>query len=56
MVLIDEHTKQCVAHHVAQRIAYCLREMKAVRQIGKQGNALLYRRCGRAARRGEHAA
>ena len=29
--------------HVAQRIAYCLRKMKAVEQIGKQGNALFYR-------------
>jgi hypothetical protein len=26
----------------AQRIAYCLREMKAVRVVGKQGNAILY--------------
>ncbi len=29
--------------HRAQRIAYCLRKMGAARQIGKQGNALLYR-------------
>lgn len=28
--------------HVAQRIAYCLRETGAVRQIGKQGNSHLY--------------
>ena len=27
----------------AQCIAYCLREMKAIEQVGKQGNALLYR-------------
>ena len=27
---------------IAQRMAYCLREMAAVRQVGKQGNALLY--------------
>ena len=27
---------------VAQRIAYCLREMGAVREMGKQGNARLY--------------
>lgn len=27
----------------AQRIAYCLREMKAIDRIGKQGNAILYR-------------
>jgi hypothetical protein len=26
----------------AQRIAYCLRQMKAVRIVGKQGNAILY--------------
>ncbi len=32
-----------ISRHVAQRVAYCLREMKAVRQIGKQGNTLLYR-------------
>jgi hypothetical protein len=33
----------------AQRIAYCLREMKAIDQIGKQGNAWLYRDRRRAA-------
>ncbi len=27
---------------VAQRMAYCFREMAVVRQVGKQGNALLY--------------
>lgn len=27
---------------IAQRMAYCFREMAAVRQVGKQGNALLY--------------
>jgi hypothetical protein len=32
-----------IGRTVAQRIAYCLREMKAVEQVGKQGNALLYR-------------
>jgi hypothetical protein len=42
------HTGTLSAHcgvqrHVAQRIAYCLREMKAVEQVGKQGNTLLYR-------------
>jgi signal recognition particle subunit SEC65 len=31
-----------IHRHIAQRIAYCLREMQAVEQIGKQGNALLY--------------
>lgn len=29
---------------VAQRMAYCFREMDAIRQVGKQGNALLYER------------
>jgi hypothetical protein len=33
----------------AQRIAYCLREMKAVRVVGKQGNAILYAKTPRAA-------
>ncbi|MCA9258182.1 MAG: hypothetical protein KDA61_03225 [Planctomycetales bacterium] len=33
--------------HIAQRIAYCLRETGAIQLVGKQGNALLYRR-GRA--------
>jgi len=32
-----------VARHVAQRIAYCLREMRAIEPIGKQGNAIVYR-------------
>ncbi len=27
---------------IAQRMAYCFREMDAIRQVGKQGNALLY--------------
>ncbi|HET6880788.1 MAG TPA: hypothetical protein VFI31_11575 [Pirellulales bacterium] len=31
-----------VARHVAQRIAYCLRETGAVRQVGKSGNARIY--------------
>jgi hypothetical protein len=31
-----------VSRQVAQRIAYCLRQMGAVRTIGKRGNALLY--------------
>lgn len=31
-----------VRRHVAQRIAYCLRQMGAVRTTGKRGNALLY--------------
>lgn len=29
--------------HIAQRAAYCFREMGAVRQIGKRGNAVVYR-------------
>ncbi len=32
-----------IGRHVAQRIAYCLREMQAIEQTGKQGNALVYR-------------
>ncbi|MHB8899107.1 MAG: hypothetical protein ACYC6Y_10210, partial [Thermoguttaceae bacterium] len=28
---------------VAQRVAYCFRNMGAVTEVGKQGNALLYR-------------
>ena len=32
-----------VARWVAQRIAYCLRQTGAVRQVGKDGNAALYR-------------
>ncbi|MEX0676903.1 MAG: hypothetical protein WD063_07495 [Pirellulales bacterium] len=32
-----------VDRHAAQRIAYCLREMRAVEPVGKQGNTLLYR-------------
>ena len=38
-----------VGRHVAQRIAYCLRETGAIQVVGKQGNALLYRRRKRAA-------
>lgn len=33
-----------VSRWFAQRIAYCLRETGATRQVGKQGNARLYRR------------
>lgn len=32
-----------VRRWIAQRIAYCLRETKAVEPCGKQGNAILYR-------------
>jgi len=31
-----------VERWIAQRIAYCFRQMGAIRQVGKQGNALLY--------------
>jgi hypothetical protein len=31
-----------VPRHVAQRIAYCLRETGAARQVGKTGNSLIY--------------
>jgi hypothetical protein len=34
---------------IAQRIAYCLRQMGAIRQEGKAGNAMLYRKTRRAA-------
>ena len=34
-----------VERWIAQRAAYCLREMGAVREVGKRGNALLYQRC-----------
>ena len=40
-----------IRRHVAQRIAYCLREMKAVEQVGKQGNTLLYQLPTRGGRR-----
>jgi hypothetical protein len=31
---------------LAQRMAYCLREMGVIRQVGKQGNAILYTQIG----------
>ena len=31
-----------VERWIAQRIAYCFRQMGAIRQVGKRGNALLY--------------
>ena len=34
---------------MAQRIAYCLRQMKAVHVVGKQGNAILYSKSKRQA-------
>lgn len=38
-----------IGRHVAQRIAYCMRETGAIHPVGKQGNAVLYRRRQRAA-------
>ena len=38
-----------VQRHIAQRIAYCLRETGAIHPVGKQGNAVLYSRRRRAA-------
>ena len=38
-----------VQRHIAQKIAYCLRETGAIHPVGKQGNALLYSRRRRAA-------
>ena len=31
-----------ISRRVAQRVAYCLREMGAVKSVGKQGNAFVY--------------
>lgn len=28
---------------IAQKVAYCLRHMKAIKEVGKKGNAILYR-------------
>jgi hypothetical protein len=44
-----------VNRNMAQRIAYCLREMQAVEQVGKQGNTLIYRVLGGRRRRGDAA-
>lgn len=38
-----------VRRHIAQKIAYCLRETGAIHMVGKQGNAVLYSRRRRAA-------
>jgi hypothetical protein len=43
-----------IPRYRAGRIAYCLREMKIIRQLGKQGNALVYTLPGRR-RRGQAA-
>jgi hypothetical protein len=39
------HLAECleVTRRTAQGIAYCFREMGAIKRVGKQGNALLYR-------------
>jgi len=44
------HLAECleVTRWAAQRIAYCLRETGAIKNVGKQGNALLYRQHRRA--------
>lgn len=34
-----------VKRKIAQRIAYTMREMKAIKPVGKEGNAVLYRPC-----------
>ncbi len=41
-----------VQRWVAQRIAYCLRKMGAVKQVGKRGNAVLYEFAARSRRVG----
>lgn len=38
-----------VRRHIAQRIAYCLRETGAIHPVGKQGNAVMYSRRRQAA-------
>ena len=38
-----------IRRHIAQRMAYSLRETGAIHQVGKQGNAVLYSRRRRAA-------
>ena len=40
-----------VDRKIAQRIAYCLRKMGAFKQVGKEGNSLMYRRVRARARR-----
>ncbi len=43
--------KLAVQRWVAQRVAYCLRKMGAIEQVGKRGNTLLYEFATRARRR-----
>jgi hypothetical protein len=45
-----------VRRFIAQRIAYCLREMKAIEHVGKQGNSLVYRLPKRRSRSNDQAA
>ncbi len=52
--MLAEHCE--IQRHVAQRIAYCLREMQAVEHVGKQGNTLLYRLPKRSSRHSDRAA
>jgi len=40
-----------ISRPIAQRVAYCLREMGAIKQVGKQGNAIVYQRTARATRK-----
>ena len=44
-------TKLGVARWIAQRMVYCLREMRGLEVVGKEGNAILYRRVGANRRR-----
>jgi hypothetical protein len=44
----------CLPRRLAQRMAFCLREMGVLTQAGKRGNAILYNRTGEA-RPGPHA-
>lgn len=37
-------TEMCIHRSLAQKIAYCLRHMRAIEPVGKQGNAVVYRR------------
>ncbi|MEX2114756.1 MAG: hypothetical protein WD845_16305 [Pirellulales bacterium] len=45
-----------IQRHIAQRIVYCLREMKAIKHVGKQGNTLIYRAGRHKPSRGKDAA
>jgi hypothetical protein len=45
----DLATVLAVPRRLAQQMAYCLRQMGSIAQVGKQGNAFLYARVGDAA-------